>query len=84
MAQNTTPNSVAEIATRQASLRLNKLMLLGTFGTTAKPSALVRLPGGKTETLRVGDSVKGGQVIAIDDGRIALNTRGRAEWLEIP
>lgn len=84
MAQNQTPQNVAESATQSAKIPGNGPLLLGVFGSESAPEALIRLPGGKTETVAVGDSVAGQKVMAIDETRIALARGGKARWLELP
>ncbi|MBN9889789.1 amidophosphoribosyltransferase [Salipiger abyssi] len=84
MAQAQTPQAVAQSATTSARIPNRGPLLLGTFGKDSAPEALVRLPGGRTETVSVGDSVAGLRVVAIDTGRIALARGSKAAWLELP
>ncbi|MCR8550196.1 pilus assembly protein PilP [Salipiger sp. P9] len=84
MAQSQTPQNVAESATQSAKIPNRGPLLLGIFGTESAPEALIRLPGGRTETVAVGDRVQGQQVVAIDATRIALARGGAAQWLELP
>ncbi|MBY6005828.1 amidophosphoribosyltransferase [Salipiger bermudensis] len=60
----------------------NGPMLLGVFGDARAPEALVRLRSGRLDTVALGDRVDGREVVAIDDGRIALARGGKATWLE--
>lgn len=77
-----TPSIVAEHATQQA--HLPNTALLGVFGTTEAPRALIRLPQGKTRTVSVGDTVAGGKVEAISDDRIVLSRMGSQQILRMP
>ncbi|MDU8911251.1 amidophosphoribosyltransferase [Aestuariicoccus sp. MJ-SS9] len=84
MANENTPENVAATATVTADLPNRGPVLLGTFGTSDAPEALVRLPGGRISTVTTGDRIGGDRVIAIEDGRLAIDDRGRARWLDVP
>ncbi len=84
MAQEQTPRNVAETATSSANLPISGPILLGVFGNEQAPEALVRLPGGRLDTVSLGDRVSGREVVAIDETRIALARNGKATWLELP
>ncbi|SNR58338.1 pilus assembly protein PilP [Puniceibacterium sediminis] len=79
-----TPTSVARSATHRTEINLNRLVLLGTFGTQAAPQALLRLPDGRVARVSLGDRLGQDTVYAIDAARIALGQNGRAQWLEMP
>ena len=84
MAQDKTPAQVAQTATVTVQGSLKGLILLGTFGAEGAPKALIQLPGGKTESVTVGDRVDGNPVLAIETGRIAIQNRGAAQWIVQP
>ncbi len=79
-----TPTSVAQRATEHTDTNLNRIVLLGTFGTNAAPQALLRLPDGRVARVSPGDQVGQDTVYAIDETRIALGQNGRAKWVEMP
>ena len=76
--------SVARRATVENALRLNRLSLVGVFGAEGARRALVRLPSGRFEKVKVGDRIDGGRVRAIDDGRLIYARGGRNVALEMP
>lgn len=85
MATNTnTSPEVAKHATEETRNSLTGLVLLGTFGAAEAPRALVRKGNGKTETVTKGDRLDGRTVVAIEEGRLALASGDRAEWLTQP
>ena len=84
MAQETTPPQVARQATETAIDLGGAIILLGTFGPQSDPQALLKLRGGKTETVSRGDTVNGQTVVAIEEGRVALAQSGNAHWLTMP
>ena len=83
MATLQTPAQVAHSATTAARLPSGGVMLIGVFGPQSAPRALLRLPNGRTETVKVGDRVGSHQVVAIDTARIALARNGRGTWLTV-
>lgn len=78
-----TPVSVARQAT-ESGLRLNRMNLIGVFGTPNDRRALVRLPSGRLLRLKVGDRIDGGRVADIDDDRLRYSKGGRDFTLEMP
>ena len=84
MASETTPANVADLATKTITEDDTQLLLLGTFGPSEDLRAMVRSALGRTRTVGVGDRVGGTTVIAIEEGRLALNRNGTAEWIEVP
>lgn len=87
MAQNTTTSQdyVADTATvTTKGVSRSELVLLGTFGSQDAPSALVRLPGGKVQTVTVGDTLNGGKVLAIATAELTLARNGTAQRLQMP
>lgn len=84
MAQASTPAQVARAATQSATDFGGALTLLGTFGASDNPSAILRLRNGRTTSVSRGDSVAGQTVVAIEEGRVALSRNGTAHWLDMP
>ncbi len=76
--------SVARRATVENALAMRRLALMGVFGAQGARRALVRLPSGRFEKLKVGDRLDGGQVTAIGDGRLIYVRRGRSLALDMP
>lgn len=68
----TTNATTAELATQNGVLPLGNLQLLGVVGTESNRRALLRMAGGQTRMVRVGDTVRHGTVVAIGDDRIVL------------
>lgn len=77
-----TPPKVIELATQQA--QLPRTALLGVFGPTAAPRALIRTPQGATQTVDVGDTIAGATVAAISDGMLVLKRKGSEKILRLP
>lgn len=77
-----TPPEVAKHATEKA--RIIGMALLGIFGSTSAPSALLRLPRGRTQSVKVGDDAAGSRVDAIGEDRVVLNRNGRQQLLHLP
>lgn len=79
-----TPTSVAQRATVKDALRLNRVNLIGVFGTASQRRALVRLPSGKLVRVKIGDRVDGGRVAAIGDQELRYVKGGRNVVLTMP
>ncbi|PRY94761.1 hypothetical protein BCF33_0359 [Hasllibacter halocynthiae] len=79
-----TSASVARTATQDNAIRLRRVNLIGVYGSTAQPRALVRLPSGRYERVRVGDRLDGGRVQAIQGDRLQYVRGGRAVVIEVP
>ncbi|MGJ8545147.1 MAG: pilus assembly protein PilZ [Sulfitobacter sp.] len=77
-----TPKKVASLATENA--RLERMALIGTFGSNAAPGALLLLPGGKVARVATGDRVAGGTVLAIDETRVVLDRMDGQLVLKLP
>ena len=71
-------------ATRQNALPLSELALIGTMGTDAARRALVRFPGGRIEQVRVGDTLRGNRIDAIEPERLLMSRAGRQSVLDMP
>ncbi|QIE42018.1 hypothetical protein G5B39_08665 [Rhodobacteraceae bacterium SC52] len=78
------PKAARERATTNGKLNLAEVNLLGTFGTSRNPRALVRLPSGRVINVEVGDRVDGGRVAGITDGRLSYVKSGRTLTLSMP
>ncbi|PWR04099.1 hypothetical protein DKT77_03395 [Meridianimarinicoccus roseus] len=82
--RNTSPKAATDRATTNARLNLAEVNLLGTFGSSRSPRALVRLPSGRVINVSVGDRVDGGRVAGISDGRLNYVKSGRTLTLTMP
>ncbi|MEZ5714456.1 MAG: pilus assembly protein PilZ [Paracoccaceae bacterium] len=78
------PEKAARLATQSVALKPTGLLLLGTFGSAARPGALLRLEGGETARVTPGDSLGDGTVLAIADGRVVIETAGQTVTLRLP
>jgi type IV pilus biogenesis protein PilP len=76
--------SVTRQATVTKAIKLNKVNLIGVFGTPSQRRALVRLPNGKFVKLKVGDRVDGGKVAAIGTAELRYVKSGRNVVLTMP
>ena len=56
----------------------------GTMGTDAARRALVRFPGGRIEQVRVGDTLRGNRIDAIEPERLRMSRAGRQSVLDMP
>lgn len=72
-----TQASVAREATQARAINLRQINLIGVTGTQSSRRALVRLSNGRIVTVRVGETLDGGQVTAIGDTELRYNRRGR-------
>ena len=79
-----TKASVAKQATQANAINLNKLNLIGVYGTSSDRRALVRLSTGKYVRLKVGDRVDGGKVAAIGEQELRYVKNGRNLVLALP
>lgn len=77
-----TPTGVAQLATQR--VRLERLALLGVFGTQVAPAALVREANGDIQRVSVGDRVAGGTVTAIGEDRLVLSRATGQKVLRLP
>lgn len=80
--QAPTPEHVAQKATQSA--RLPALALIGIFGSTEAPAALIRKRNGTIQRVTVGDSVVGKTVAAIDTDRVILASGGQTQAITFP
>ncbi|SPJ23947.1 hypothetical protein [Palleronia abyssalis] len=79
-----TAGSVASRATQSNAIRLNRVNLIGVYGTQSNRRALVRLPSGRFVKVKVGDRVDGGRVSAIGSDQLQYVKGGRSVTLAIP
>ncbi|PRY24978.1 type IV pilus biogenesis protein PilP [Aliiruegeria haliotis] len=85
-AKPTAPSSkaVARRATVKNALALNKVSLIGVYGTSSKRRALVRLPSGRYVKVKVGDRLDGGRVAAIGQGDLRYKKGSRTVTIKMP
>ena len=79
-----TTGSVASRATEQNVLKLNTMNLIGVYGSQANRRALIRLPNGRFEKVKVGDRIDGGRVRSIGQAELQFVKGGRAYKLAMP
>ncbi len=79
-----TPKSVARQATVKNAVALNRVSLIGVYGTSNQRRALVRLPSGRYVKVKVGDRLDGGRVAAIDQSQLRYSKGGRNVTLKMP
>ncbi|WP_172296572.1 hypothetical protein [Pseudoruegeria sp. HB172150] len=79
-----TTAAVASTATEENALRLNRVNLIGVYGSSSNRRALVRLSSGRYVKVQVGDNVDGGQVAAIGDDELRYIKNGRTITLALP
>jgi len=78
-----TNTTTAKFATQTGALPLHSLQLIGVFGTQEERRALLRSPGGTFETVGMGDQVRQGTVVAIDENSVILSTAAGTRRLTI-
>lgn len=78
------PKNVARDATQGSGLNLSQVNLLGTFGPSRSPRALVRMPSGQVVKVSVGDRMDGGRVSEIRQGQLRYVKSGRNVTLTMP
>lgn len=64
--------------------QIDGLMLLGTFGAEAAPSALIQQPDGRVLRVSTGDRTDFGTIIAIDAQRVTFYGRRGNQHIEMP
>lgn len=79
-----TTASVAKNATVRNAIPLNKVNLIGVYGSSTSRRALVRLASGRYVKVKVGDRVDGGKVASIGDNELRYVKRGRNITLKMP
>ena len=83
MTPDKTPAKVAAMAT-ETTVIPRGLILLGVFGTSEEPRALIRLTSGRTRTIMPGDFVSGRMVAGIDDTSVHLRRGSTVYRLTMP
>lgn len=79
------PMSKAESeATVRGALKLEYTVLIGIFGKTEAPSALLRNPDGTILKIDRGDETSAGTVVAIDADSVRLQKSGKVQVLRMP
>ena len=79
-----TKASVAKQATYDNAINLSKINLIGTFGTSSKPYALIRQANGKYKKVKIGDKIDGGVVKAITENEVRYQKGGKLVTLKMP
>ena len=79
-----TTASVARQATIKNAINLNKISLIGVYGTTSNRRALVRMANGRYKKVQVGDRIDGGKVAAIGDTELRYVKSGKNIVLKMP
>ncbi|SDY45002.1 hypothetical protein [Citreimonas salinaria] len=79
-----TTAEVARAATVRDAVDLSRTTLFGIYGDASARRALVRLPNGQYEKVKVGDRLDGGQVLAISETELRYRKRGRTITLDMP
>ncbi|MEO0894559.1 MAG: hypothetical protein AAFY35_18325 [Pseudomonadota bacterium] len=79
-----TTASVARAATERNQISLRRVNLIGVYGSPDSRRALVRLPNGRYQKVKVGDRLDGGQVAAIGADELRYVKRGQAVVLKLP
>ena len=78
-----TNSTTAKLATQSGVLPLRSLQLIGTVTSENTRRALLRQADRKITTVSVGDKLRQGTVIAIDEGAVILNTTNGTHTLRI-
>ncbi|WP_159089204.1 pilus assembly protein PilP [Tateyamaria sp. Alg231-49] len=79
-----TNSTTAKLATQSGVLPLRSLQLIGTVTSENTRRALLRQADRKIKTVSVGDKLRQGTVVAIDEGIVILNTTNGTHTLRIP
>lgn len=79
-----TTASVARQATIENAMPLNRINLIGVYGTPNSRRALLRLASGRYVKVEVGDRVDGGRVAAIGETSLQYTRGGRNITLDMP
>lgn len=84
-----TPNipssaNVSRAATERNVLNLNRVNLIGVYGTPSARRALVRLGNGRYRKVKVGDRIDGGRVSAIGESELRYRKGNRNLVLKMP
>lgn len=74
---------VGELATIHDALPLDRVMVIGTFGSPEAMQALVRYEGGRVRKVSPGDRLAGGRVISVDEAGLVLEIKGQSARLDL-
>ena len=77
-----TPENVAKIATERANL--DRVALIGVFGSESNPGALIRDNDGSIARVSVGDAFDGSTVAAIGADSLILSRGGKTKVMKLP
>ncbi|RYH11249.1 hypothetical protein [Tropicimonas sp. IMCC6043] len=81
MSENET---VAKAATQEREIPLDRMALIGTFGTEEMPHALVRQSSGRIVRVTPGERLAGRQVLSIGVGEVLLGKGNGVTRLAMP
>ena len=76
--------SVAERATMSNAIRLERVNLIGVYGSPSDRRALIRLPTGRYVKVQVGDRIDGGRIAAIEASGLEYVKGGQRYALTMP
>jgi len=79
-----TSASVTKQATVRNAINLNRINLMGVYGTPSNRRALIRLANGRYKKVQVGDRIDGGKVSAIGDAELRYQKGSRNIVLKMP
>lgn len=79
-----TPVNVAALARADATIPLDRTVLLGTVLRVDGPLALIRIANGDVHKLTLGDTLNGGEIVAIDETRVIFARQGDSWTLDLP
>lgn len=79
-----TAGSVTRQATVKNQLNLNKINLIGVYGSPSSRRALVRLSNGRFKKVKVGDRIDGGRVSKIGNSELSYRKGSRNVVLKMP
>ena len=71
-------------ATKRNFIDLDRTNLIGIFGKSSNPKAMVRLANGRVVILKLGDRFEGWRVFAIDGDKIHVENGSTQEILRLP
>ena len=77
-------STVSERATVRNAVDLRQLNLIGVYGEPSSRRALVRLPNGRYQKVKVGDRVDGGRIAAIGEDQLRYVKGGQNMTLRMP
>lgn len=77
-------SAIPRAGTSRAGLTREALLLIGVFGDTDRPHALVRLPSGDIERVRTGDSIAGYRVASVSSDGVRMRSGATEAVLRMP